>query len=198
MSLWLIIPVKELRLAKSRLAMALSPAHRATLVQTLLLRLLRLAEQTAAIDHALVVSRDEAVLHLARLAGHKAVAEERVVGLNGAVQWGVKTAAEQGATRALILPADLPILEQADVDALLAATADFVICTDRQNEGTNALLLPTAVPFVFQYGPASFQKHQAEAKRHNLSMAIITSPHIQFDLDTEADWLAYQRHLVRA
>ncbi len=58
-------------------------------------------------------------------------------------------------------------------------------------------LVPTAVPFVFQYGRNSFQLHQEEAGRHHLPLTVLTLPRVQFDLDTQADWIAYQRYQMR-
>jgi 2-phospho-L-lactate/phosphoenolpyruvate guanylyltransferase len=194
-TLWAVIPVKELPLAKSRLAVALLPADRAMLMQNLLLRLLRLVEQVAQIEQTLVVSRDAAVRQLVQQMGHRAISEGDMVGLNGAVRVGLHTAAQHHATRALILPADLPFIEVEDV--VMLATADpITICSDRVLQGTNALLLPTNVPFGVQYGRASFHHHQAEASRLHLPVNIITLPRIQFDLDTPADWLLYQRQMM--
>ena len=197
MTLWVIVPVKELQLAKSRLAVTLSAADRVTLMQSLLLRLLRLLEQVNTVAQVLVVSRDAAVRQLAEQAGHLAISEGDMVGLNGAVRVGVHTAAQNHATHTLILPVDLPLLELEDVIAMTSAEA-VAICPDRAQQGTNALLVPTAVPFVFQYGRNSFQLHQEEAGRHQLPLTILNLPRVQFDLDTQADWIAYQRYQMRA
>ena len=192
MTLWAIIPVKERQLAKSRLAAVLSLGQRVLLIEQLLLNVLQVVGQAASIATVLVVSRDTAVRQLAEQAGHQAISEEEVRGLNGAIRVGLHTAAQHHATRALILPADLPFLQLEDV--LTLASADPVaLCGDRTQEGTNALLLPTASRFQCQFGRHSFQQHQLEAKRCGLPLHILNLPRVQFDLDTPADWLAYQR-----
>jgi 2-phospho-L-lactate guanylyltransferase (CobY/MobA/RfbA family) len=79
---------------------------------------------------------------------------------------------------------------------MLASADPITICSDRALQGTNALLLPTNVPFGVQYGRTSFHHHQAEARRLNLPLHILNLPRIQFDLDTPADWLSYQRQMI--
>jgi 2-phospho-L-lactate/phosphoenolpyruvate guanylyltransferase len=192
--LWAIIPVKPLRESKTRLAHLLSPAERAALMGCLLERTLA-AVQPTAVSHILVVSRDEAVLRQARAAGVGTLREARPFTLNAAVTQARDLAARQGADGVLILPADLPLMQTADITAFLNTVhhqpdAPFMaICGDERQQGTNALLLSPPAPFTFHFGPGSFARHLREAKENGRLVRVVNGRSLQFDLDTEADWI---------
>jgi 2-phospho-L-lactate/phosphoenolpyruvate guanylyltransferase len=188
-----IIPVKPLRESKTRLAHLLSPAARAELMSCLLARTLQTVGQTA-VSQIIVVSGDEAVLRQARAAGVTTLREERPFSLNAAVSQARDQAMQQGADRVLILPADLPLVQTADITALLDSARSWsdtplmVICGDETAQGTNALLLTPPAPFTFHFGPDSFARHCAEAEENGRVVWVVNGRSLQFDLDTEADW----------
>jgi 2-phospho-L-lactate/phosphoenolpyruvate guanylyltransferase len=197
-----IIPVKPLRESKTRLAHLLSPAQRAALMGRLLGQTLD-ALQPTAVSRILVVSRDEAVLQQAQAAGVETLREERPFSLNSAVTQAHRLAVQQGAAGVLILPADLPLVQTADIERLLAAAPSdngrlpaplMVICGDERQQGTNALLLTPPTPFTFHYGPDSFARHAAEAAGHGRLVYMVNRRSLQFDLDTEADWQRLQNN----
>lgn len=195
MNIWAIIPVKSLQLTKSRLTAVLTAQERANLTRHFLQRLLTVLNESKELSQIVVVSRDEVVQAIARAAGAIAIAEPENAGLNKAVHTGVQLTRMGKADRVLILPSDLPYLSIAEVTALIqtavAEPGNSVICPDRHEQGTNALLIPTQAQFQFQYGVNSFNKHQQEARRCGLGIHIIRSPGWQFDLDTVEDWEMY-------
>ncbi|MFO7540087.1 MAG: 2-phospho-L-lactate guanylyltransferase [Chloroflexota bacterium] len=187
-----IIPVKPLLESKTRLAHLLSPAERAALMGSFLARTLWVLQQTA-VSQILVVSRDEGVLQQARAAGVETLREKRPFALNAAVTQARDTTVRQGAGSVLILPADLPFVQAADIERLLLVHSDngrlpiplMAICGDEQQQGTNALLLSPPLPFTFHYGPHSFVRHCEEAERNGRLVRVVNSRSLQFDLDTE-------------
>jgi 2-phospho-L-lactate guanylyltransferase len=192
---WAIIPVKPLLTSKNRLAHILSPAARAQLIGDFLARMLAELQQVDGLAQILLVSSDPAVEALARRFGVLLLVEERPLGLNTAVTQAAQLAAARGADAVLILPADLPFLQAADVDCLLDQLTDaptLVICSDGRADGTNALLLSPPDAFTFQYGPDSLQKHLRQAEARKMVSKVVQRPGLQFDLDTENDWQIYQ------
>jgi len=185
---WLIVPAKPFTAAKSRLAAILSPASRAELGARLLERTVQVARATAAFEQIVVVSRDAAALQLAAGLGATALAE---VGgeLNAAVAQACGVAVAGGATRALILPADLPLLTVEDLDLLCAAadTASTIVVTPSRDGGTNALLLPLPAPIAFAYGADSFRQHVRQAAAQALPVRVVETARLCFDLDSPAD-----------
>ena len=198
MNLWTILPVKMLHRAKSRLAGVLSPDERAALTLHLLERTLGLLPLVPGLGETAVITQDPVVSQLATQFGCQTLAELPGSGLNGAVSAGVALAAQNGASHCLILPSDLPFLQANELAELvgLAETAvsqpTVILCGDRQQQGTNALIVPTEVGFCFGYGRNSFQYHQHEATRLKLPCNIANLPTLQFDLDTEQDWALYK------
>ena len=192
---WAIIPVKPLLTSKNRLAHVLSPTARAQLIGAFLARMLAELQQVAGLAQILLVSSDPTVAEIARQFGVRLLVEERPLGLNTAVSRAARLAAAQGADSVLVLPADLPFLQAADVDCLLTqltAVPTMVICSDGRADGTNALLLSPPRDFTFQYGPGSLQNHLREAESRKMVHKIVRCPGLQFDLDTENDWQVYQ------
>lgn len=200
MTNWAVIPIKPLRDSKSRLAHILTPDQRAELTSHLLQHTLHAIKESEQIYRTLVISRDPAVLKLARQEGVFTFNEGDRQGLNQAVTRAAGVTAARGADSILILPADLPFITADDIVKLaLALPADSeqsqpqaIICPDLECEGTNALLLSPPLEFTFQYGPGSFHKHQQEALRRARQLTTIKLPGVQFDVDTEEDWTAYR------
>lgn len=200
MTIWAVIPVKPLRDSKSRLAHILTPDQRAELTSQLLQRTLHAIKESEQIYRTLVISRDPAVLKLARQEGVFTFNEGDRQGLNPAVTRAAGVTAARRADSILILPADLPFITAEDiVKFTLPLPADTeqthdlaIICPDLEYEGTNALLLSPPLEFTFQYGVGSFHKHKQETLKRQRRLIIVELPGIQFDVDTEEDWTAYQ------
>ncbi|MCB8943802.1 MAG: 2-phospho-L-lactate guanylyltransferase [Ardenticatenaceae bacterium] len=197
MTIWAIIPVKPLAQSKTRLAHLLSAHERAGLMRRFLQNALLTLNCVPAIGRILVISSDAAVLALARQHGAMTIIEQEARGLNTAVTQAAHYAQQHQAEGLLILPADLPFMQTADINHLLTVVAQntlpiLAICTDSREDGTNALLLAPPTHFTFHYGQGSFHQHLQEAARLGYTPHIVTTPGLQFDLDTEADWHAYR------
>ena len=209
MNVWAIVPVKPFRDSKSRLAHILTADQRAELTGAMLSRTLSIFAEMPAIQRTLDVSRDPGVLKMARQHGAMTYEDSAKQDLNTALTRAVHISAAQKADCALLLPADLPFLTADDINLILAAaspeacnggngylarTRGMVICSDHEDDGTNALLVCPPTGFIFQYGPGSFQCHMAEAERLGIGRCVVDAPGISFDLDTEVD---YQIYLAR-
>jgi 2-phospho-L-lactate guanylyltransferase len=204
---WAIVPVKPLRDSKSRLSQILSPDERAALTRRILGHTLEVLDDVKGIFRTMVVSRDPAVLKMARQHGASTYSEADRKGLNMALTRATHIAVAQQANSILVLPSDLPFLTPADVEMMLdgvevagrngngngyqVPSRALTICSDHNEEGTNALLLSPPTGFTFRYGPASFRRHLEEAENINMNPRIIHAPGIKFDLDTEEDWDTY-------
>lgn len=183
-----IIPVKRLDQAKSRLAEVLSPRERTALVQRLLDRALRVVQEARLCSLCLVVSADPTIRAQAVAAGASAVDEAgpgEPAGHNRALE-RARAALPEPTRALLVLSADLPLLVAADLRAMVALAPSepaVVLAPDRDGRGTNALLLrpPSALPFVF--GVDSFRRHQELAQACGLPVQIYRSLGTAFDLD---------------
>ncbi len=183
-----VVPVKDLRGTKSRLAPILDPGARAGLTLYMMGRVVR-AIRDAGVEDVCVVSPDRMVLEEAKRRGAIPLVQESR-GLNPALEEGRHRALGLGASTLLVLPADLPLLDAGDVRAVLQEAGEgssVVISPDGMRSGTNALLIqpPDVLPFAF--GPDSFESHLGAARRRSLDVRICERLHLAFDLDTAGD-----------
>lgn len=190
MSVFAVVPVKNLAEAKSRLSASLDLKERGVLTLTLLENVLAALRDVGSIDRVAVVSPSRRALSLAEVAGATALLQESR-GLNEALEEGRRWALDEGATALLVLPADLPYLSASDVQVLLDALNDtacsVVISPDRLREGTNALLLRPPDALKFDFGPGSFEAHLSGAKERGVQVEIRGTVGVAFDLDTRED-----------
>lgn len=181
MTCWAIIPVKGTELGKQRLAGVLDEGSRAALVRDMLDHVVAAARSARGIDRIALVGssrhgQDDDI----------ALLPDPGMGLNPAVSSAVAAAEARGATRVVVIFADLPQLRTLDIERL-AAAPEIALAPDRHETGTNALSLPAASRFTFAFGPDSFARHQAEAERIGLAYEVIRSPGLQRDIDEPAD-----------
>ena len=188
MSVFAVVPVKDLWGTKSRLKPILDPGARAGLTLYMMGRVVS-ALKEAGVENVCVVSPDRVVLNHARERGAETLQQESR-GLNPALEEGRRWAMGRDASVLLVLPADLPLLDAQDVRAVLEEGGEapsVTISPDGAHAGTNALLLrpPDALPFVFGLG--SYEAHQQAARERGLDVRVIERPHLSFDLDTAED-----------
>ncbi len=199
--LFVVIPIRSLEGAKSRLGGLLDAEERQDLVRLLLERTIAAARATATIDSVVVVSPDPVVLELAgRLGGHPLAqswpdhdgGSNR--GLNEGLAEAIQWARDAGADAVLILPADLPSISPAAIHQVVALAAAalvpgrplVLVVPDRHGRGTNALLLLPPDVIRPSFGEDSRLAHQAAAARAGALVIELDGP-LGLDLDLPAD-----------
>lgn len=195
MKTWIIMPVKPLLRAKSRLSAVLTPTQREKLAMTLFERNLQLLKDLPEVAGILVVSRDTKVLAIARDYGVTTVQESGQPELNPALQRATDFLKTLNAKSVLILPTDLPLLSAEDVHNIVeegSYSGTIVIAPDREKEGTNALLVNPPGAITYHYGPSSFARHRAAAELEGLTVKIYESSRVAIDIDTPEDLLLYR------
>ena len=174
-----LVPVKDFRQAKVRLAPALDPDARSSLAR-------RMATGVVAAAGGLpayVVCDDEEVAAWATTAG-ATVLWRPGRGLNGAVTDGVSALGSLGFDRVIVAHADLPLA--ADL-GWVAHLGGVTLVPDRHDDGTNVACVPTGSGFTFAYGPGSFRRHGDEARRLRLALRVVREPALGWDVDLPAD-----------
>lgn len=171
----LIIPVKSFQLAKQRLQGVLNAEQRHALGRQLAGQIVQANTGT----DIMIVTDDAEVTQWALAAGTRTM-RPPLPGLNAAVAHGFSVARQLGYERTIISHADLA--RPADL-AWTAALAGIVLVTDRYADGTNVLVLPTAIDFDFEYGPGSFTRHYRRAVASNLPVHVVNDPVASHDLD---------------
>jgi len=200
MSTWVVLPVKPLSLAKSRLAEALSAEQRERFAEGSLKRILSILKLVPQLNGVLVISRDTKVLGIARDYGVKTVQESGQPALNPALMRATQLLEVWGADAVLILPADLPLLQVEDVIGVIRAAGKhdqaIVISTDRHRDGTNALFVRPPGLLTYDYGVGSFARHKQQAEVIGVPAIEYESPNIRLDLDTPEDIVVLYESLI--
>jgi len=190
MTIWAIIPVKPLRLGKSRLAGSISDIERVNLNKRLLKQTINTLTEIQEIEQILIISRDSDVISIARDLGTKTILENGSPQLNSALTRATIFAQLHSIQGILIIPADLPLINREDIESIMDRADDppvVVIAPDRRNEGTNALFISPAGIIDYDFGPNSFKKHCDLAIQSGARLEIINLPSLAFDLDIPED-----------
>jgi 2-phospho-L-lactate guanylyltransferase len=191
MSVWVVVPVKPLNRAKSRLADVLTPEQRQLFAEGMLRRILAVTRSTRAVTGTLVISRDTRALAIARDLGAKTVQESGAPALNPALMRATQLLSGWRSDAVLVLPADLPFISTDDVSGLIKAAGDgaktIVIATDRARDGTNALFVRPPGLITYDYGPDSYERHLKQARDAGAQVVEYDSDNLKFDLDVPQD-----------
>jgi 2-phospho-L-lactate/phosphoenolpyruvate guanylyltransferase len=183
-----LIPVKSLATAKSRLAPSLSQHQRETLVLDMLHHVLCVLQDSELFEHVTVVSSDDRVLEQAHIWGARPLSEEQH-GHNPALHAAALREKAEGVTALLTISADLPLLSTQEIRCLFKQSTqhEVVLAPSRDGTGTNAILVrpPLVVPYVF--GPNSFHNYIEAARQRHLSYTTYHSIGLALDIDTIDD-----------
>ena len=115
----ILLPVKDPERAKQRLAGLLSPGERKDLAWAMLADVAAAVRGCRLADRIVVVARDPEVAGYAVENGWEVFREREQVSESRSVDWASKLLGGQGAKAVLRLPADIPLVQARDLDALL-------------------------------------------------------------------------------
>jgi len=192
--LWVVVPVKDLRNAKQRLAGVLAPAERHALFRAMLEDVLSALAASAGLAGILMVTRDAEARRLAGRYGARVLVEEINQGHTAASTLGARTLAQEGAAGMLQLPADIPLVTPADIAALLQAhgTAPAVtLAPSRDERGSNAVACSPPDLLPLRFGDDSFFPHLNRALALGIEPQIVKRPGLALDVDTPEDLAAF-------
>jgi 2-phospho-L-lactate guanylyltransferase len=194
---WAAVPFKGQIGSKRRLSPLLDASERARLSVAMLDDVLDVLLSAHEIERVMVLTPggdDNVPIHAdTRLAVIDEPTAESGTGahdqLNRAVEHAQLVAEARGAGGLLIVPSDLPLIDRADLRALLMAarTAPVVIAPDRERTGTNALLLVPPVALAPRFGELSFDRHRRLATEAGLAHTVVERPGLALDLDRPED-----------
>jgi 2-phospho-L-lactate/phosphoenolpyruvate guanylyltransferase len=186
-----LLPVKDPRNAKQRLAGVLSAEVRERLARLLYEQTLAALSQASGIDRVVVVTSDPEITAHARRSGAVTIEENEQVSHSASADAACRAAMEMGAETALLIPIDVPLVTPADFERLATAGRSLqpgvVIVPSADGTGTNALARtpPDAIPSCF--GPGSFRAHLAQARSRAVAADVLRLPGLMFDIDTPED-----------
>ena len=187
-----LIPLKRLDAAKTRLAAALTNDERGRLMAGMLAGVARAAVRVGA-GRVALASSDPSAPELAHRLGVECVSDGGLPWNEGLVH--ARSLLEQPAAAVLYLAGDLPLVEAADVAALVEAGAERTAVIGRAHDGgTNALWVCPADAFALAFGAAgSAAVHTRRARAHGRDVVMLDRLGLARDVDTPADLAAVRR-----
>jgi 2-phospho-L-lactate guanylyltransferase len=193
----LLLPIKDLRNAKQRLAGVLTPEERFTLAHAMLADTIRAVRGVQHAGRIFMVTNYEPAMKAARENGWEILPEERQISESVSVDAASRQCEERGVTAVLRMPLDLPLVQSRDIDELLVAECAapaMIIVPSRDGTGTNAILRTPPTLFPSHFGSGSFAKHCGEAERAGARILKRRNPRLEMDVDDEADLRALMQH----
>ena len=181
----LVVPVKRLEVAKSRLTGA-AATHRADLALAFAADTVGAALRTPAVAGVVAVTDDPAAAELLELIGALVVTDEPDAGLNPALVHGAAVAARRHPGAGIgALSADLPALRPAELELALALAAGHgcAVVADARGDGTTVYLAARAAHFAPAFGSGSLRAHVSLGAR-SLGGGLAS---LRRDVDTPAD-----------
>ena len=189
MTTWAIIPVKSYGRAKSRLN-TLTRESRSQFARALLERTMSAASESMGVESILLATDCADIARDATASGHHVQRDLPEELLGSVLDRALAYASGAGATRAVILMSDLPLVGPDDIDELVSEldVAAAAIAPDRLDAGTNALALRLPASVQTCFGNAdSFSRHLHVLRGHYESLAIVRNPGLAFDVDVPSD-----------
>jgi 2-phospho-L-lactate/phosphoenolpyruvate guanylyltransferase len=196
----LLLPIKDLRNAKQRLAGFLSAEERFCLTQAMLADTLRAVRGVRRADKVFVVTNYGPAMRAAKENGWELLLEEQQISESVSVDAASGECETRGIGAVLRVPLDVPLVQAGDIDDLLeveCAAPSLVIVPSRDGTGTNAILRSPPTLFPSHFGSGSFAKHCDEAQRAAARIVVRRNARLEMDVDDEADLRVLVQHDLR-
>ena len=193
----ILLPVKDLKNAKKRLAGVLTAEERFGLAKAMLADTLQTIQRVRNTERVFVVTNYQPVIDIAEENGWEILREDRQISESHAVDFASRVCEERGVRGLLRVPLDVPLAQAGDIDELLAmecGAPGLVIVPSRDGTGTNAILRTPPTLFPSHFGEGSLAKHLSEANRAGAKVIIRRNPRLEMDVDDESDLRALLEH----
>ena len=182
-----LLPVKDFRQAKQRLAPALDAVQRAGLARAMLSDVLRAIAHARRPERVIVFTASEEVARVVRPYAFEIIEEAIVRGHSAAVNQMIDELSAQS-SHILSIAGDLPTVMAQEIDTVFdGATADISLIASRDGTGTNATLFVSPARIRMEYGEGSLKRHLSNAVLAGFQAEVLKVPGIEFDIDTADD-----------
>ena len=184
-----VVPIKETREAKNRLASVFSANQRRQLALAMAADVLSVLAKVRELAGILVVTTDPKVALLATQYGATVSDERASDGHTEVVNACARRLAHARSTM-LALPSDIPLVKVQDIQRILSAgreSPSFVIVPAHDERGSNAILSAPADAVPLRFGENSFFPHLAAARACGIVPVVLNCSSIALDIDTPVD-----------
>ncbi len=185
----ILVPVKDLRGAKQRLASVLPQEQRTELAETMLADVLTAIAGWHQHPPAALVTSYTPAVELARRHGFAVIQDSENVSETAAIEMATRSALARGASETLVIPGDIPLVTSDELRDLYAAAPSrgVLLSPAYDGRGSNAVLRRPGDLIPLRFGNDSFIPHRQAAQATGKPVVVIDFPGIGLDIDTPAD-----------
>jgi 2-phospho-L-lactate/phosphoenolpyruvate guanylyltransferase len=188
--LWAVVPVKLFAHSKQRLMPVLSCAERRKLMGAMLGDVLSALMRAPCLDGVVVVTSERKMGAIAHAAGAVVMSDDENTDMNAAVAKGARRLAETGRSGMLVIPADVPLIAVADVEAIVLAhraAPSVTLVPASKDGGTNALACSPSLAVPCRFGEDSLRAHQEAARDAGIIAGVVRLERVGHDIDRPDD-----------
>jgi 2-phospho-L-lactate/phosphoenolpyruvate guanylyltransferase len=188
--LWAVVPVKLFANTKRRLMPVLSCDERRTLTGAMLEDVLSALMRAPCLAGVVVVTSERSAGAIAQAAGALVMNDGGNTGMNAAVAKGALHLAERGRSGMLAIPADVPWITVADIEAIALAhraAPSVTLVPASKDGGTNALACSPPLAIPCHFGEHSLRKHREAARARGITAGLVRLERVGQDIDRPDD-----------
>ncbi|MBV9480870.1 MAG: 2-phospho-L-lactate guanylyltransferase [Acidobacteria bacterium] len=185
----ILVAVKNLNLAKQRLAAILDQPARTALAQAMIHDVFDAIAACRLRPAVAVVTGDRFTMDLARTFEFEVIRDDANLSQTAAIEMATCWCLARGADSTLTLPGDIPLMQPGELDEILAVApfTGSVLVPASDGRGTNAVYRKPANLFPLRFGNESFTPHLHVARDTGRPCVVLSLDGIGFDVDRPAD-----------
>jgi 2-phospho-L-lactate guanylyltransferase len=185
----ILVPVKNLSVAKQRLAATLDQASRTQLAKAMLLDVLESIAMWPDRPEVGIVTSDPFAVQLAHQFHFTVIDENANRGETDAIETATRFCESHAIESTLVIPGDIPLIQSWELEKIIAAAPaeGSVLVPAADGRGTNAIFRRPAGLFPARFGNDSFKPHHAAAQATGRPCVVLSLPGIAIDVDNPED-----------
>ena len=185
----ILIPVKNLKTAKQRLAPVLDQAQRTALAEAMLHDVFDAVGNWAERPPVAVVSSDPSATDLAKHFDFEVISDNDNKSETAAIEMATQVCEARGIESTLVIPGDIPLVQSSELDNILKAAPPLgsVLVPAADGRGTNAAFRRPSSLFPLRFGNDSFKPHFAAASGTDKPCIVLLLPGVALDVDNASD-----------
>jgi len=140
-------------------------------------------------SHVLVVTADDELGSIARSYDAEVMLDRWEDGVTRAVREATIAMSDRGFDTAMIIPADVPLVQPGELTELLQTHAErgITIVPADSDQGTNAIIASPPTAIAFNYGPNSLYRHLDQVRQAGLTARVMQVTGLNLDVDRPSD-----------
>jgi 2-phospho-L-lactate guanylyltransferase len=185
----ILIPVKNLSVAKQRLSAVLDQPARTELAQAMLHDVVSALAAWPRRPACALVTSDPFAMELAEEYDFELIPDSTNPGETGAIEMATRLCVARGIDSTLVIPADIPLIQASEIEQILEQAPDegSVLAPAADGRGTNAAFRRPADLFPLRFGNDSFKPHLAAAQSTGKPCIVLQLPSLAVDVDNPED-----------